>query len=57
MLNLSLNELKIIAKSRGINRYKSQSKEKLLSALNELQVVNHCQKYNHEYGAIYENIN
>ena len=41
MLNLSLNELKIIAKSRGINHYKSQSKETLLSALNELQLVNH----------------
>ena len=33
MLNLSLNELKQIAKMRHINEYKSMSKEKLLSAL------------------------
>ena len=35
MLNLSLNELKLIAKSRGIRGYKIISKERLLSALNE----------------------
>ena len=35
MLNLSLNELKQIAKMRRINGYKSMSKEKLLSALDE----------------------
>ena len=33
MLNLSLNELKQIAKMRRIKGYKSMSKEKLLSAL------------------------
>ena len=33
MLNLSLNELKQIAKIKRINGYKSMSKEKLLSAL------------------------
>ena len=36
MLNLSLNELKLVAKSRSIKDYKSMSKERLLSALNEL---------------------
>ena len=35
MLNLSLNELKLVAKSKGIKSYKSMSKEKLLSALSE----------------------
>ena len=36
MLNLSLNELKLLAKSRGIKGDKSMSKERLLSALSEL---------------------
>ena len=36
MLNLSLNELKLVAKRRGIKGYKSMSKERLLSALSEL---------------------
>ena len=35
MLNLSLNELKLVAKHRGIKGYKIMSKEKLLSALSE----------------------
>ena len=35
MLDLSLNELKQIAKMRRIKDYKSMSKEKLLSALDE----------------------
>ena len=35
MLNISLNELKLIARSRHIKGYKSMSKERLLSALNE----------------------
>ena len=39
MLNLSLNELKLIAKGRGIKGYKSMSKERLLSALNESKSV------------------
>ena len=34
-LNLSLKELRLIAKSRGIKGYKNISKEKLLSALDE----------------------
>ena len=34
MLNLSLNELKLIVKSRGIKGYKSMSEDRLLSALN-----------------------
>ena len=39
MLNLSLNELKLIAKGRGIKGYKSISKERILSALNESKSV------------------
>ena len=35
MLNLSLNELKLVAKSRSINGCKNISKEKLLSILSE----------------------
>ena len=33
MLNLSLNELKVIAQIRGIKSYKSMSKDRLLSTL------------------------
>ena len=39
MLNLSLNELKLDAKSRGIKGYKSMSKERLLSAVSESELV------------------
>ena len=39
MLNLSLSELKLITKSRGITGYKSISKERLLSALSESESV------------------
>ena len=39
MLNLSLKELKLVAKSRGIIGYKSMSKERLLSALSESELV------------------
>ena len=35
MLNLSLNELKLVAKRRDIRDYKSISKERLLIALSE----------------------
>ena len=34
-INLTLKELKLIAKSRGIKNYKNMSKESLLSALDE----------------------
>ena len=34
MIKLPLNELKLIAKSRGIKGYKGMSEDKLLSALN-----------------------
>ena len=37
MIKLSLNELKLIAKSRGIKGYKSMSEDELLSALNALE--------------------
>ena len=39
MLNLSLNELKLVAKKRGIKGYKSMSKERILSALSESESV------------------
>ena len=39
MLNLSLNELKLVAKSKGIKGYKTMSKEILLSPLSELELV------------------
>ena len=44
MLNLSLNELKLIAKSRGIKVYKSMSEERLLSSLNESESVKETEK-------------
>ena len=39
MLNLSLSELKLIAKSRGIKCYKSISEDRLLSVLNASESV------------------
>ena len=39
MLNLSLNELKLVTKSRGIKSYKSMSKETLLSTVSESELV------------------
>ena len=39
MLNLSLNELKLVARIRCIKCYKSMSKERLLSALSESESV------------------
>ena len=39
MLNLSLNELGLVAKSRGIKGYKSLSKKRLLSVLSESQLI------------------
>ena len=39
MLNLSLNELKLAAKSRDIKSYKSMSKERLLNVLSESETV------------------
>ena len=35
MLDLSLNELQLIAKSRGIKNYKSKSEDKLIKILSE----------------------
>ena len=35
MLNQSLDELKVIAKKRGIKRYKSMSKDDLIKILSE----------------------
>ena len=39
MLNLLLNELKLVAKKRGIKGYKGISKEKLLRTLSESESV------------------
>ena len=39
MLNLSLNELKLVTQSRGIKGYKSLSKERLLCALSKSKSV------------------
>ena len=44
MVNLSLNELKTIAKVRGIKGYKSMSAERLLSVLNESEPVKESEK-------------
>ena len=39
MLDLSLKELRTIAKTRGIKDYKTMSKDKLLSIPNKLEQV------------------
>ena len=39
MMNLALNELKLIANSRRIKAYKNMSKERLLSPLNESESI------------------
>ena len=44
MLKLSLNELKQIAKMRGIKGYKSMSQERLKSSINELEPLKESEK-------------
>ena len=44
MVNLSLNELKLVAKLRGIKGYKSMSEDELLSALNAPESLNESEK-------------
>ena len=44
MLNLSLNELKLIAKSRGIKGYKCMSEDRLLRALSASESVKESKK-------------
>ena len=39
MLTLTLNELKLIVRSRGIKNHKGMSEDELLSALNESESV------------------
>ena len=39
MLNSSLNELKLIAKSRGIKSYKRMSKERLLGVFDKSELA------------------
>ena len=46
MINLSLNELKLIAKGRRIKGFKGMSKERLLSALNESESVESGKNFN-----------
>ena len=48
MVNLSLNELKRVAKSRGIKGYKNMSKERLLSALGESELVESENNFDNE---------
>ena len=48
MLNLSLNELKLVSKSRGIKGYKRMSKEMLLSALSESKLVESKNNFDNE---------
>ena len=48
MVNLSLNELKLVAKSRGIKGYKNMSKERLLSALGESELVESENNFDNE---------
>ena len=48
MLNLSLNELKLVAKSRGIKGYKSMSKERLLRDLSESELVESENNFDNE---------
>ena len=40
MINLSLNELKLIAQIRNISDYENKSKEDLIKALNETKLQN-----------------
>ena len=47
MLNLSLNELKVIAKIRGIKFYKSMSEKRLISSINESESVKESEKKNY----------
>ena len=44
MINLSLNELQIIEKSKSMKDHKSISKERLLNALNESESVRESEK-------------
>ena len=48
MLNLSLNELGLAAKSRAIKGYKTISKERLLSVLSESELVGNEKNSQHE---------
>ena len=45
MINLSLNELKLIAKNRGIKDYKSKSEDDLIKILSEPKTkISHSKK-------------
>ena len=48
MVDLSLNELKLIVKISGIKGYKSMSKERLLSPLNESESVESKKSFDDE---------
>ena len=45
MINLSLNELKLIAKNRGIRDYKNKSEDDLIKILSETKTkISHSKK-------------
>ena len=48
MVNLSLNELKLVGKSRGIKSYKNMSKERLLSPLSESESIESKNSFDNE---------
>ena len=56
MLNLSLNELKLVAKIRGIEGNKSMSKDRLLSALSESESVESKNSFDDKKSKILEKI-
>ena len=56
MLNLSLNELKLVAKIRGIKGNKSMSKDRLLSALSESESVESKNSFDDKKSKILEKI-
>ena len=59
MVNLSVNELKLIAKTKGIKGYKSMSKDKLLSALNaseSVKTIREIRKENHDEDVMFRDL-
>ena len=60
MVNLSLNELKLIAKIRGIKGYERMSEDKLLSALNALKsvkTIREIRKENRDEDKVFRDLN
>ena len=60
MVNLSINELKLITKTRGIKGYERISEDRLLSALNEsepLKTIREIRKKNRDEDKIFRDLN